>query len=59
MSKIFINYRREDRAPYAGRLYERLAAHFDEDQVCLWPGSSVRRPVSGMGTTSPTTQTDR
>jgi TIR domain len=35
MSRIFINYRREDGAPYAGRLYDRLAAHFGEDQVFM------------------------
>jgi hypothetical protein len=28
MSGIFISYRREDCAPYAGRLYDRLSAHF-------------------------------
>src|SRR5215471_15898144 len=34
-SKLFINYRREDSAPYAGRLYDRLTAHFGEDQVFI------------------------
>ena len=34
-AKVFINYRREDTAPYAGRLYDRLAAHFGEDQVFI------------------------
>jgi TonB family protein len=33
--KLFINYRREDTAPYAGRLYDRLTAHFGEDQVFI------------------------
>jgi uncharacterized cupin superfamily protein len=33
--KAFINYRREDTAPYAGRLYDRLTAHFGEDQVFI------------------------
>ena len=28
MSSIFISYRRDDSAPYAGRLYDRLSAHF-------------------------------
>jgi formylglycine-generating enzyme required for sulfatase activity len=28
MASIFISYRREDSAPYAGRLYDRLHAHF-------------------------------
>lgn len=35
MSRIFINYRREDSAPYAGRLYDRLAAHFGDEQVFI------------------------
>ena len=34
-AKVFINYRREDAAPYAGRLYDRLTAHFSEDQVFI------------------------
>src|SRR5207249_4197205 len=33
--KLFINYRREDSAPYAGRLYDRLTTHFGEDQVFI------------------------
>ena len=33
--KLFINYRREDTAPYAGRLYDRLIAHFGADQVFI------------------------
>jgi hypothetical protein len=33
--KLFINYRREDTAPYAGRLYDRLTAHFGADQVFI------------------------
>jgi len=33
--KLFINYRREDTAPYAGRLYDRLTAHFGEGQVFI------------------------
>jgi len=32
---LFINYRREDTAPYAGRLYDRLTAHFGEGQVFM------------------------
>jgi|CXWL01.1.fsa_nt_gi formylglycine-generating enzyme required for sulfatase activity len=35
MSKIFINYRRKDSAPYAGRLYDRLAVHFGHDHVFM------------------------
>jgi hypothetical protein len=34
-TKVFINYRRDDTAPYAGRLYDRLAEHFGEDQVFI------------------------
>ena len=33
--KLFLNYRRDDTAPYAGRLYDRLAAHFGADQVFM------------------------
>ena len=35
MSKIFISYRREDSAPYAGRLFDRLTAHFGSEQVFI------------------------
>lgn len=35
MSGIFISYRREDSAPYAGRLYDRLCARFGADQVFM------------------------
>ena len=34
-AKLFINYRREDTAAHAGRLYDRLTAHFGEDQVFI------------------------
>ena len=34
-AKLFINYRREDTAPYAGRLYDRLSAHFGDEQVFI------------------------
>jgi hypothetical protein len=34
-AKVFINYRREDAAPYAGRLYDRLTAQFGEDQIFI------------------------
>lgn len=34
-TKVFINYRREDTAPYALLLHDRLAAHFGEDQVFI------------------------
>jgi len=45
MSKIFINYRRKDSAPYAGRLYDRLAGRFGDD-LCLW--ISPMRTGSGV-----------
>jgi hypothetical protein len=35
MSGIFISYRREDSAAYAGRLYDRLSAHFGAAQVFM------------------------
>jgi TIR domain len=35
MSGIFISYRREDSAPYAGRLYDRLSVRFGEDNVFM------------------------
>ena len=35
MNGIFISYRRDDSAGYAGRLYDRLAAHFGVDRVFM------------------------
>jgi hypothetical protein len=35
MSGIFISYRREDSAPYAGRIYDRLSAYFGADHVFM------------------------
>lgn len=35
MPTIFICYRREDSAPYAGRLYDRLINHFGEERVFM------------------------
>lgn len=35
MSKIFINYRRDDSAGYAGRLYDQLIKHFDRDHIFM------------------------
>ena len=35
MSRIVISYRREDSAPYAGRLYDRLAADIGDDHVFI------------------------
>ena len=33
--RIFISYRRDDSAGYAGRIYDRLAAHFGEDAIFM------------------------
>ncbi len=35
MSRIFISYRRDDSAGYAGRLYDRLTDHFSEGQLFM------------------------
>ena len=35
MSKIFVSYRRDDSAAYAGRLYDRLSGYFGKDQVFM------------------------
>ena len=35
MPNLFISYRREDSAAYAGRLYDRLNAHFGADSVFM------------------------
>jgi len=35
MTGIFISYRREDTAPWAGRIYERLANEFNRDQLFM------------------------
>lgn len=35
MPRIFISYRRNDSAGHAGRLYDRLRAHFGADQVFM------------------------
>lgn len=35
VSTIFISYRRDDTAPYAGRIYDRLTAHFGDSQVFM------------------------
>lgn len=35
MDGIFISYRRDDSAGYAGRLYDRLTAHFGSDRVFM------------------------
>jgi hypothetical protein len=35
MPRIFISYRREDTAPYAGRIYDGLCEHFSEAQIFM------------------------
>ena len=35
MSRMFISYRSDDSAGYAGRLYDRLSQHFGEDQIFM------------------------
>ena len=35
MGRIFISYRREDSAGYAGRLYDHLSRHFGQDRVFM------------------------
>jgi hypothetical protein len=35
MKGIFISYRRQDAAGYAGRLYDRLASHFGAERVFM------------------------
>ena len=33
--RIFISYRRADSAGYAGRIYDRLVAHFGKDALFM------------------------
>src|SRR5215831_10722914 len=35
MNGIFINYRREDSIGYAGRIFDRISAHFGRDRVFM------------------------
>ena len=35
MAKIFLSYRRQDSAGVAGRIYDRLRAHFGPDSVFM------------------------
>src|SRR5687767_9864927 len=35
MSRIFINYRRQDTEGYVGRLYDYLARHFERDDLFM------------------------
>ena len=52
MEGIFISYRRDDSAGYAGRLYDRLAAHFGADAVFMdvegiEPGTDFVKAIEG------------
>lgn len=55
MSRIFINYRREDAGGYAGRLYDRLSEIFKKDEIfmdvdTLEPGADfVERIEAAVG----------
>ena len=49
--KIFINYRRDDSAGYAGRLFDYLTAHFEAENVfmdidTIEPGEDFRKVVA-------------
>jgi len=35
MSRIFISYRRDDSAGYAGRLYDRLSERFGQGKILM------------------------
>jgi len=39
MSRIFISYRRDDSAGYAGRLYDRLFSYFGSEEIFIDVGS--------------------
>ena len=52
MEGIFISYRRDDSAGYAGRLYDRLAAHFGAEKVFMdvegiEPGTDFVKAIEG------------
>lgn len=58
MTRIFISYRRDDSAGYAGRLFDRLSAHFGAENVfidvgALQPGedfaSAITEAVEACG----------
>jgi hypothetical protein len=48
--KVFICYRREETAPYAGRLYDAMVSHFGEDNVFMdvdmAPGVDFERRIT-------------
>jgi hypothetical protein len=50
MSVVFINYRRDDSAAYAGRICDRLANHFDRENCFMdidhfAPGEDFKRVI--------------
>lgn len=53
MSKIFISYRRDDSADYAGRLYDRLASHFGHARFHVDAGKLIKALEKIMGALSP------
>ena len=49
--KIFISYRRDDSAGYAGRLFDYLSAHFGANNIfmdidTIEPGEDFRKVIS-------------
>jgi hypothetical protein len=51
MNGVFISYRRQDSAPYAGRIYDRLCGRFGNDAVFMdvddiAPGTDFRQAIS-------------
>ena len=51
-AKLFINYRRKDTAPHAGRLHDRLAAHFGKDRSSSISTKSIRATTSSKRSTT-------
>ena len=58
MPRIFINYRREDTAGYAGRLYDRLATTYGRNEVfydieSIGPGQDFRQAIEQVVRSGP------
>jgi hypothetical protein len=51
--QIFISYRREDNSYPAGRLYDRLSAHFPQDQIFIDVDTIERREPFGIHLSNP------
>ncbi len=43
-TKVFISYRRDDRAEHAGRLFDRLATEFGRDLLFMAADVDARNP---------------